>query len=98
MEPKYQELLKEDIPHVSTDGVHVAVIAGESYGASVSPMKNLLYVYGFANNWLNIPLSVLLNLLPRDESTYKLHINMSVLLSLSSLTVPSADSYSNYLP
>ena len=36
VEPKYQELLKEDIPHVNTDGVHVAVIAGESYGASVS--------------------------------------------------------------
>ena len=36
VEPAYQELLKSDIPHISKDGVHVAVIAGESYGASVS--------------------------------------------------------------
>ena len=36
VEPRYQELLKKDIPHVSKDGVHVAVIAGESMGASVS--------------------------------------------------------------
>ena len=36
VEPAYQELLKSDIPHVSQDGVHVAVIAGESYGARVS--------------------------------------------------------------
>ena len=36
VEPAYQELLKSDIPHVSKDGVHVAVIAGQSYGASVS--------------------------------------------------------------
>ena len=36
VEPQYQELLDKDIPHVSKDGVHVAVIAGESLGASVS--------------------------------------------------------------
>ena len=36
VDPQYQELLKKDIPHVSKDGVHVAVIAGSSYGASVS--------------------------------------------------------------
>ena len=36
VEPQYQELLAEDIPHVSQDGVHVTVIAGTSYGASVS--------------------------------------------------------------
>ena len=36
VEPAYQELLKSDIPHVSKDGVHVAVIAGQSYGTSVS--------------------------------------------------------------
>lgn len=36
VEPAYQELLKSDIPHVSKDGVHVAVIAGQSYGANVS--------------------------------------------------------------
>ena len=36
VEPKYQELLKSDIPTVSKDGVHVVVIAGESMGASVS--------------------------------------------------------------
>ena len=35
-EPKYQELLKADIPHVSKDGIHVSVIAGESLGVSVS--------------------------------------------------------------
>lgn len=35
VEPQYQELLSKDVPHVSTDGVHVAVIAGDSYGASV---------------------------------------------------------------
>lgn len=38
VEPAYQELLKSDIPHVSKDGVHVAVIAGQSYGAS-SPVR-----------------------------------------------------------
>lgn len=38
VEPAYQELLNSDIPHVSKDGVHVAVIAGQSYGASVSVM------------------------------------------------------------
>lgn len=36
VEPQYQELLSKDIPHVSEGGVHVAVIAGTSYGASVS--------------------------------------------------------------
>lgn len=36
VEPRYQELLEEAIPHVSRDGVRVAVIAGDSYGASVS--------------------------------------------------------------
>ena len=36
VDPQYQELLKKDIPHVSKDGVHVAVIAGSSYRASVS--------------------------------------------------------------
>ena len=36
VEPAYQELLKSDIPHVNEGGVHVAVIAGQSYGASVS--------------------------------------------------------------
>ena len=36
IEPQYQELLKNDIPHVSKDGVHVAVIAGECFGVSVS--------------------------------------------------------------
>lgn len=35
-EPRYQELLKKDVPHASKDGVHVAVIAGESLGVSVS--------------------------------------------------------------
>lgn len=40
VEPAYQELLKSDIPHVSKDGVHVAVIAGQSYGASVSAFLN----------------------------------------------------------
>ena len=39
VEPQYQELLKKDIPHVSKDGVHVAVIAGISYGASVSSVQ-----------------------------------------------------------
>ena len=36
VEPQYQELLSKDIPRVKVDGVHVAVIAGTSYGASVS--------------------------------------------------------------
>ncbi|CAI8037982.1 Pirin-like protein [Geodia barretti] len=36
VEPQYQELLESEIPHVSGEGVHVAVIAGNSYGASVS--------------------------------------------------------------
>jgi len=36
VEPQYQELLSKDIPHVVKDGVHVTVIAGTSYGASVS--------------------------------------------------------------
>ena len=36
IEPQYQELLSKDIPHVEKDGVHVAVIAGESMGISVS--------------------------------------------------------------
>ena len=36
VEPQYQELLNKDIPHVSKDGVHVVIIAGESLGASVS--------------------------------------------------------------
>lgn len=35
VEPRYQELLKKDIPTVSKDGVHVTVIAGESFGISV---------------------------------------------------------------
>ncbi len=38
IEPQYQELLKKDVPHVSVEGVHVAVIAGTSYGTSVSHM------------------------------------------------------------
>ena len=38
VKPQYQELLNKDIPHVSKDGVHVVVIAGESMGASVSIM------------------------------------------------------------
>ena len=45
VEPAYQELLKSDIPHVSKDGVHVAVIAGQSYGASVSSVIVLHKVY-----------------------------------------------------
>ncbi len=36
VDPQYQELLKADIPNVSKDGVHVAVIAGEALGTSVS--------------------------------------------------------------
>lgn len=36
VDPAYQELLKSDIPHVNEGGVYVAVIAGQSYGASVS--------------------------------------------------------------
>ena len=40
VEPRYQELLKSDIPTVSKDGVHVVVIAGESMGASVSEWAN----------------------------------------------------------
>ena len=36
VDPQYQELLKTEVPHVRQDGVHVAVIAGSSYGASVS--------------------------------------------------------------
>lgn len=39
-EPKYQELLKADIPHVSKDGIHVSVIAGESLGVS-SPVRTI---------------------------------------------------------
>ena len=35
VEPQYQELLSKDVPHVSKDGVHVAVIAGEAFGTSV---------------------------------------------------------------
>lgn len=35
IEPQYQEMLKSEIPHVSKDGIHVAVIAGEALGASV---------------------------------------------------------------
>ena len=42
-EPQYQELLSKDIPHVSTDGVHVAVIAGTSYGASVRSQTNKIF-------------------------------------------------------
>ncbi|CAI8037981.1 Pirin-like protein [Geodia barretti] len=38
VEPQYQELLESEIPHVSGEGVHVAVIAGNSYGAS-SPVR-----------------------------------------------------------
>ncbi|XP_065885740.1 uncharacterized protein [Dysidea avara] len=38
IEPQYQELLSKDIPHVEKDGVHVAVIAGESMGIS-SPVR-----------------------------------------------------------
>lgn len=45
VEPAYQELLKSDVPHVSKDGVHVAVIAGESYGASVSILLKLTSPY-----------------------------------------------------
>ena len=40
VEPAYQELPKSDIPHVSEGGVHVAVIAGQSYGASVSLLQS----------------------------------------------------------
>lgn len=36
--PQYQELQKKEVPHVTQDGVHVAVIAGNSYGAS-SPVR-----------------------------------------------------------
>ena len=36
VEPAYQELVSKDIPHVTKDGVHVIVIAGEALGASVS--------------------------------------------------------------
>ena len=36
VEPQYQELLKSDVPSVSKDGVHVAVIAGEALGIAVS--------------------------------------------------------------
>ena len=36
IEPAYQELEAKDIPHVTKDGVHVTVIAGESLGTSVS--------------------------------------------------------------
>ena len=36
VDPQYQELLKADIPNVSKDGVHVAVIAGEALGTNVS--------------------------------------------------------------
>ena len=41
VEPRYQELLEKDIPHVSENGVHVAVIAGESLGASVSVLSTV---------------------------------------------------------
>ena len=36
IEPAYQELMAKDIPHVTKDGIHVTVIAGEALGASVS--------------------------------------------------------------
>ena len=39
VEPAYQELEAKDIPHVTKNGVHVTVIAGESLGASVSCMN-----------------------------------------------------------
>ncbi len=34
-EPRYQELKKEDVPHVTRDGVTAIVIAGEALGISV---------------------------------------------------------------
>lgn len=38
VEPQYQELLSRDVPNVSKNGVHVAVIAGEALGTS-SPVR-----------------------------------------------------------
>ncbi len=43
VDPQYQELLKADIPNVSKDGVHVAVIAGEALGTSVSYLSSMYY-------------------------------------------------------
>lgn len=44
VEPQYQELLEKDIPHVSKDGVHVAVIAGSALGTSVSTSNHKVYL------------------------------------------------------
>lgn len=56
VEPQYQELLKEDIPHVKLDGVHVGVIAGQSYGAYVCLFVCLCQYYskcsGTSSFWL----------------------------------------------
>lgn len=40
VEPRYQELKKEDVPHVTRDGVTAIVIAGEALGIS-SPVQTL---------------------------------------------------------
>jgi len=45
IEPQYQELLSKDIPHVEKDGVHVAVIAGESMGINVSHSHCIAFFY-----------------------------------------------------
>lgn len=35
MEPRYQELMAKDIPHVEEGGVTAIVIAGEAFGTKV---------------------------------------------------------------
>ena len=35
VEPQYQELLSQNIPHASKDGITVKVIAGEAFGIKV---------------------------------------------------------------
>ena len=58
VEPQYQELLKKDIPNVDQDGVHVAVIAGNSYGASV--IKSHLPVLHVCNVFIQFCLCTVL--------------------------------------
>lgn len=53
VEPQYQELLNKDIPHVNKGGVNVAVIAGTSYGASVSLKALFLFPDAYPNKDLN---------------------------------------------
>ena len=85
VEPAYQELLKSDIPHVSEGGVHVAVIAGQSYGASVSTSR---YQNQTTFHLFYLLICLFINLLFYFSLLFVLELRLCTLTSSWTLVLP----------